>query len=308
MTETPAFDHLLHCVPDVTAAVTRYCAAGLPAHANRPFNGFHNGAWRPDVRYVEILTVGDAARVSPSPYGTAMAQWMPTIDRLLDDGGGAMNFALNVTDMDATVERLRDQGHELKDTTMTFGGSPVRFREVALREAPPWAPFFIAYDPPREELWANRPADSVDRGRYDLAGFVIATPDPVSSADWLGTVTGIEPEPDTPLVRLPGAEVHFEPGAADHITALLLSGEDPPATIIDGLELRTARLAVTVASPSPSPAAAARPVRERSGRPRTASTRRATPATPRRQRRSHAGHADRRTWSTVCRSPCRRPR
>ncbi|WP_205669238.1 VOC family protein [Amycolatopsis suaedae] len=69
------FDHLLHCVADVAAAVDDYTAAGLPAHTNEPFDGFQNGAWRPDERYVEILSVVDHAEFAGSAFGRAMTGW-----------------------------------------------------------------------------------------------------------------------------------------------------------------------------------------------------------------------------------------
>lgn len=43
MSESPRFDHLLHCVPDVPRAVGDYTAAGLPAHVNPPHRGMRNG-------------------------------------------------------------------------------------------------------------------------------------------------------------------------------------------------------------------------------------------------------------------------
>lgn len=36
MPENPELDHLLHCIPDVTAGADAYTAAGLPSHVNPP--------------------------------------------------------------------------------------------------------------------------------------------------------------------------------------------------------------------------------------------------------------------------------
>ncbi|ADD42233.1 VOC family protein [Stackebrandtia nassauensis] len=240
MTESPAFDHLLHCVPDVEATVAKYSAAGLPAHANEPFEGFHNGAWLLDVRYVEILTIVDRELFAPSAFGKATTGWMPTIDRLMGDGGGALNFAVNVTDVDATAERLRRQGHDVEVTTFSFDGSPVSFREAILTDAPPWAPFFITYTPSREEIWTKLAADRVNRGTHDLTGIVIETPRPDEAATWLSELTGVPRDEDTAAVPLPGATVHFVPGEADQITTLLLAEGNPPTTTVDGLALRPA--------------------------------------------------------------------
>ncbi|MGH8876535.1 MAG: VOC family protein [Stackebrandtia sp.] len=240
MTETPEFDHLLHCVPDVDKAVDAYRDAGLPAHANRPFDGFHNGAWRLDERYIEILTIVDHQRYARSAFGEATTAWLPEIDRLIAEGGGAMNFAVNVADVDATARRLRGQGHGVEVTDFRLDGSPVGFREAILTDAPPWAPFFITYDPPRTELVQSFAADRVNRGTHDLRGFVIATPNPVEAAIWLGEVIGLPCRDDASIVPLPGASVQFVPGAADHITALLLADGNPPTTTVAGLELRPA--------------------------------------------------------------------
>ncbi|MFF1452175.1 VOC family protein [Streptomyces sp. NPDC058274] len=137
--ESPEFDHLLHCVPGVASAVAVCTAAGLPAHTNPPYLGFQNGAWRLDVRYVEILGIVDRDEVAGSPYGRAMTSWMPVVDDLVADGGGVLNFAVNVTDVAATTERLRREGHEVELVTFATEGSPVSFREAFLRDAPRWA-------------------------------------------------------------------------------------------------------------------------------------------------------------------------
>lgn len=128
--ESPEFDHLLHCVPGVESAVEAYTAAGLPGHTNPPYLGFQNGAWRLDVRYIEILTVVDRAEFAGSPYGRAMASSMPFVDDLLANGGGGLNFAIHVTDVAGTTERLRRDGHEVELVTFAREGSPVSFREA----------------------------------------------------------------------------------------------------------------------------------------------------------------------------------
>lgn len=238
MTESPAFDHLLHVVTDVEATVAKYSAAGLPAHANEPFEGFHNGAWRLDARYIEILTIVDHEEFAPSAFGRSTVGWLPTIDRLMGEGGGALNFAVNVTDADVTANRLREQGHDVEVTTFSFDGSPISFREAILTDAPPWAPFFITYDPPRDELLTMLPAGRVNRGAHDLTGIVIETPRPDEAATWLGELTGVPRDADTAAVPLPGATVHFVPGEADQITTLLLAEGNPPTTTVDGLALR----------------------------------------------------------------------
>jgi hypothetical protein len=236
--ESPEFDHLLHCVPDVESATEAYTAAGLPAHANQPYLGFRNGAWRLDARYVEILTVVDRAEFTNSPFGQAMTAWMPHVDALLAAGGGALNFATHVTDVNATTERLRRAGHKVDLHVFAREGSPVSFTEAVLQEAPTWAPFFITYAPDRQVILDRYSSGRVARGPHDLAGFVIETPDPAASATWLGELLGIPVDQARNVVPLPGGEVHFTPGPADAITTLLLTEGAPPSTSVAGLGLR----------------------------------------------------------------------
>lgn len=236
MTENPEFDHLLHCVPDVAAAAATYTEAGLPAHANEPFDGFHNGGWLLDERYVEILTIADPQRYAVSQFGLFTKDWQPTIDRVIAEGGGGLNFAVNVTDVEATANRLRGQGHTVEVTEFRFEGISVSFKEAILRDAPTWAPFFITYTPHRTEI-AEMKADHIDRGPHDLAGFVVATPEPDKAAAWLAEVCAVTAVGAT--VPLPGATVHFEAGTADRITTLLLT-DGAPTTTIAGLRLRPA--------------------------------------------------------------------
>ncbi|MFE4452713.1 VOC family protein [Streptomyces sp. NPDC056796] len=236
--ESAEFDHLLHCVPDVGAATAAYAAAGLPAHANPPYRGFRNGAWRLDARYVEILTVVDRAEFADSPFGRAMTGWMPRVDALVAAGGGALNFAVHVTDVDATAQRLRSAGHEVDVHVFAREGSPVSFAEAVLKDAPAWAPFFITYTPDRRTILDRYSAGRVARGPHDLAGFVIETPRPAVSAAWLGDLIGIPADGSRNVVPLPGGAVHFVPGPADALTTLLLTEGDPPSASVAGLDLR----------------------------------------------------------------------
>ncbi|MFD7662071.1 VOC family protein [Streptomyces sp. NPDC059788] len=239
-TEAPRFDHLLHCVPDVAAAVRDYTAAGLPAHTNPVHEGFQNGAWRLDDRYVEILTVVDRAAFAPSAFGRATAGWQPRVDALLAAGGGPLNFAVHVTDTAATTERLRRAGHAVDVHDFSFLEGRVTFQEVMLTGAgvPPWAPFFITVRADPALRREHEASGRVDRGAFDLAGFLVETPDPRGAAAWLGALTGIPLDEGGTVVPLEGGRVHFAAGPADRITTLLLSGDRPPRTEIAGLRVR----------------------------------------------------------------------
>lgn len=131
--ESPEFDHLLHCVPDVEAAARAYSETGLPAHANPEHQGYRNGAWRLDTRYVELSSVVDRPAFLASPYGRAMRGWQPRYDELVARGGGALNFCVHVQDVGATTRRLRARGHDVELLTFAREGSPVSFREAILK-------------------------------------------------------------------------------------------------------------------------------------------------------------------------------
>ncbi|OZM71456.1 hypothetical protein CFN78_20120 [Amycolatopsis antarctica] len=219
--EKAEFDHLLHWVPDVPAAVDRYRAAGLLAHVNEPRWGFQNGGWRLDERYVEILTVVDAEEFAVSPYAPAWAELRPAVAETSGRGGGAMTFAVNVPDATATAARLRENGHRAIEVPVAFDDS-VGFVEVFLPDTPAWAPFFITYSPPREELLAGvELTGEYDPGPSDLKALVVETPEPERSARWLGELIGVPANGRS--IPLPGAEVIFEQGPADRITGVIVT-------------------------------------------------------------------------------------
>ncbi|MET7640904.1 VOC family protein [Streptomyces sp. NPDC005438] len=234
--ESPAFDHLLHWVPDVPAAVEAYRAVDLPAHAHDALSGFQNGGWRLDERYVEILTVTDEEELRSSRYAEGLALLRPAIDAL-GGSGGAITFSVNVRDVRATAERLREQGHRVEEFAVTLEEHGVSFVEAFVLDGPAWAPFFITYDPPRERLLADIPPGSFSRGPHDLAGLVVETPDPEGAAGYLAALLGCER--DGWRVPLPGAEVTFERGDREGIVALTLrEGPPRPPAEVEGLTLR----------------------------------------------------------------------
>ncbi|MDA3646740.1 VOC family protein [Saccharopolyspora indica] len=228
------FDHLLHWVPDVGAAAREYAAAGFPAHVNEPLSGFQNAGWRLDERYVEILTVVDEEAFETSPYAPAWELLRPAVAAV--GGGGALTFAVTVPDAAATAERLRGLGHRVVEAPVSFG--ELGFLEVFAPDTPSWAPFFITYDPPREQLLAQAGPDAFDPGPHDLEALVVETPDPERDAHWLGELLDI---PATGAeVPLPGARVVFDEGPAERITGVLVSGPGPDV-VIGGLRFAHSR-------------------------------------------------------------------
>lgn len=235
--ENPEFDHLLHWVPDVPEAVASYRATGLPAHVNDELAGFQNGGWRLDERYVEILTITDEQRLPASRYAEGIEHLRPAM-AAVGSGRGAITFAVNVRDVHATAARLRERGFEVVEFAVTLAEHGVSFVEIFVRNAPPWAPFFITYSPPRNELLAGIDPSAFEAGEHDLAAIVVETADPAGSAGLLATMLDIPCAGER--VALPGAEIVFERGDREMITAMTLSGGVRAAVEIDGLDLRFA--------------------------------------------------------------------
>lgn len=235
--ENPEFDHLLHWVPDVARAVGTYAAAGLPAHANEVLDGFQNGGWRLDERYVEILTITDERRLRASRYAEGIEHLRPAMEAV-SGGRGAITFAVNVRDARATAARLREQGFDVAEFEVTLKEHGVSFVEIFVLNAPPWTPFFITYSPPRDELMAGIDPSAFQRGRYDLTGIVVETADPEGSAELLATMLGIAG--DGGQVALPGGRIAFERGDREMITAMTVSGGTREAVDVDGLTVRFA--------------------------------------------------------------------
>lgn len=231
--ENPEFDHLLHWVPDVEKAVEAYCSAGLPAHTNEALDGFQNGGWRLDERYVEILTITDPEALRSSRYAAALDLLRPAIAAAGE--GGAITFAVNVTDARATAERLRRQGHQVAEFAVSVDEHPVSFVEIFVQDGPAWLPFFITYSPPRDVLLAGADPGAFERGPHDLTGIVIETAEPERWAGFLADLLDLPA--DGTRIALPGAEVVFELGPREAIIAMTLSGDRPDGEI-QGLGLR----------------------------------------------------------------------
>jgi hypothetical protein len=98
------FDHLVHWVPDLDAAMRDYQALGFTVQraGQHPQSGTHNAGWRLDTRYIELIAVRNeaVARLVPG--------W-PEIDATLRAGGGVLGFGVLVADVTATVANLRSR-------------------------------------------------------------------------------------------------------------------------------------------------------------------------------------------------------
>ena len=150
------FDHLVHWVPDLGAAVRDYRALGFTVQPDgqHPQFGTHNAGWRLDTRYIELIAVREevAARAGLGP------DW-PQIDATLHAGGGVLGFGVLVADVRATVASLRSRGVPVGDppagSIRRADSATSVWQGASLRDGPRWAPFFINDGRPIGE-WAAR--------------------------------------------------------------------------------------------------------------------------------------------------------
>ncbi|MGO1950048.1 MAG: VOC family protein [Mycobacteriaceae bacterium] len=216
----PAFDHLIHWVEDLDESIASYNDHGLPSHEALTMPGFRNGAWGiDDERYVEQAAVGDWDAVTGSTYAGSLAILKPHIDAR--NGPGPVSFAVNVTDARATAKRLHAAGHEVDEIEVRFEDQDAGFVEVFLRGERDYVPFFITYDPPREEIAAMRAEHRAKEGITfdgvpDLVAILVRADDPEGEARRVGDVIGCPVDGTT--VELPGAEIRFgEVGPDDRV-------------------------------------------------------------------------------------------
>ncbi|GAA2779435.1 VOC family protein [Crossiella cryophila] len=228
---TATFDHLIHWVGDVGAAMASYDALGLPTHAALTMPGFRNAAWGvDDERYVELAAVDDWAAVANSKYAEGLRILKPAVDVL--DGPGLLTFAVDVPDARATAARLRQAGREVEEIEVWFEERDAGFVEVFVRDAPTYFPFFITYSPPRAEIARMRAEHRASQGitlasRPDLVALLARSPEPAADARLLADLVGCPAVGDT--VALPGAEVRFTEGSPAGLYGIAVRGLDPSA-------------------------------------------------------------------------------
>jgi Glyoxalase-like domain len=82
----------------------------------------------------------------------------PAIDATMLAGGGALAFAILVSDVEASVAELRSRGVSVEDvqtgSLQQPDGSTVTWALAFLSEGPAWAPFLINYGVPADE-WST---------------------------------------------------------------------------------------------------------------------------------------------------------
>jgi hypothetical protein len=231
------FDHLVHWVPDLGAAVRDYRALGFTVQpgGQHPQFGTHNAAWRVDTRYIELIAVRDVAAARAWP------DW-PQIDATLHAGGGVLGFGVLVADVTETVASLRSRGISVGDaqagSLRRADGSTKVWHGASLRDGPGWAPFFINYGHPIGEWAARFREQGFPKDPWALHGVTVEVPDPAASAGWLADVLGLDVSPiglDAARVPLPGCAITFDRGPADRITAVTLTGPGAPTGSVAGL-------------------------------------------------------------------------
>lgn len=223
------FDHLIHWVRDIDAAMASYDELGLPTQDALTMPGFRNSVWGvDDERYVELATVDDWDAVATSSYAGSLEILGPAVDAL--DGDGLLTFAVDVPDARATAGRLREAGHEVEEVEVWLEEQQAGFVEVFVRDVPAYFPFFITYEPPRAEIarmraeYRQEHGISLD-GRPDLVALLVRSADPAADARLLGDLVGIPAVGST--VPLPGGEVRFEGGSPAGLHGIAVRGLDP---------------------------------------------------------------------------------
>jgi catechol 2,3-dioxygenase-like lactoylglutathione lyase family enzyme len=233
------FDHLMHWVPDLDAAMQAYQGLGFTIQpgGEHPGVGTRNAAWRIDARYIELITVHDAG-VARAGFGPAWS----AIDATLRAGGGGLAFAVLVSDVVASVAELRARGVSVEDaqagSLQQPDGATVTWALAFLSEGPAWAPFLINYGVSVAE-WSSRfrgPGFPIDP--WSLDHLVLEAPDPAASASWLAGVLGLPVSQvgrGAVEVPLPGSTIAFAHGPANRITRVVLAGADAPTGEVAGL-------------------------------------------------------------------------
>jgi catechol 2,3-dioxygenase-like lactoylglutathione lyase family enzyme len=238
------FDHLMHWVPDLDAAMQAYQGLGFSIQpgGEHPGVGTRNAAWRIDARYVELITVQDQG-VAQAGFGPT---W-PAIQATLGAGGGGLAFAVLVSDVAATVAELRSRGVGVTDAQAGSlrqpDGATVTWALAFLADGPPWAPFWINYGVPAPAWRARFRGPGFPIDPWSLDHLVVEAPDPAGSARWLAGVLGL---PVVGVGRgavgvpLPGCPIGFAPGPADRVTRVVLAGADAPVGQVAGLRYERA--------------------------------------------------------------------
>jgi catechol 2,3-dioxygenase-like lactoylglutathione lyase family enzyme len=239
------FDHLMHWVPDLDAALARCAGLGFPPErGGRIGEHLHNAVWwGRELEYVELISVVDLEAWRGGPRGPLAASRGATMAA----GGGALQFAFEVDDLDAVVAAVRSRGIAIRDPaagSIVFpGGNTAGWQAAWVDEGPGWRPFFIRYAVPRAERLARRRAQQPPLMDWAFCSVVLETPDPASSAAWLARLLGLElaPVDGVPALDAFGCIVQFVSGPADRIAEIVLDGSEGPLGDVFGVRYQRLR-------------------------------------------------------------------
>lgn len=238
------FDHLVHWVPDLEAAMEQYRALGFqPVYGGQhQGRGTHDALCHLGLAYIELLAVNNWDFVR---------DWQPLgfsrIEAAIQAGGGAMDFVVEVTDVPATVAKARANGIRMSDPTPRSrqwpDGSTASWVSSRFLEGPAWRPSYIQWELPPVRRRADLQARGVltsPQDHWTLDHLVVETDDPPADARWLSRTLSLPaalPGPEGLMVRLPGCNVVLTRGPADRITRVVFARPGTPVGEVAGLQL-----------------------------------------------------------------------
>ena len=238
------FDHLMHWVPDLEAAIARCTELGFPPQrGGRIGDHLHNGVWLGrKLEYVELISVVDLEAWRHGPRGPIAA----SREAAMLAGGGALQFAFEVDDVAAVVADVRRRGVVMRDPAAGSirypSGNTAAWETAWVDEGPGWRPFFIRYPTPRGDRLAIRQLQQPPPSDWSFRAVVLETPDPPAAAAWLARLLGVGSVlvDGAPQVAAFGCAVRFTSGPADRITQIVFDGTQGPVGDVFGVRYERA--------------------------------------------------------------------
>lgn len=232
------FDHLIHLVPDLKAALSEYERLGFMPRmgGEHPGHGTHNAVVRSGLTYIELLGVCDWAEFRRYEEGRRKRYPGLTLrtEEILEAGGGASGFAIEVDDIRTTVAKAQAAGLPMASPTLGKivrpDGSESEWGMAGLTEDPSWLPFLIQY--------ANLRGAGQDDQRWALDHVLVETSRPAEGAHMLSRLLGLPVSMvgrDQFRVPLPGCAVVVRSGSAERITTVAFSRSTDPTGEICGI-------------------------------------------------------------------------
>ncbi len=240
------FDHLTHHVPDLSAAIEAYTDHGFQMTVVRtdPRQGTTAAFSRNGRTYWELIGVNDIPTFERQQ--ALRQERYPnlafTTTETVRAGGGITSFAIEVTDLDETVTRLRTLGQPIAEPVRRGTQTPSGKWGWSLAgptEGPPWLPFFIEYATPGEERLASLPVSG-----WIIDHLVLETAQPAASGQRLSALLALpltKVSQNHYVIPLSGAPIHLVSGMAERISTVVLRTGLPAEREIAGVRLLPAR-------------------------------------------------------------------